>query len=48
MVDDILLNEAQKASAARKSPYVSDSNCEENNLYQIKEISLEETTEKLG
>ena len=42
MVNEILLNE-KKVSAARESPEVLDSDCDENNLYQVEKMRLEDT-----
>ena len=47
VVDEILLNETQKVSAAREAPEFFDSDCDEKNLYQVEKISLEETKGKL-
>ena len=47
MVDEIILNEAQKVSAARVAPDFLESDCDENDLYQFDKMSLEETKEKL-
>ena len=47
MVDKILLNKTQKVSAERESLYILDSDCNENDLYQVEKISLEEAKEKL-
>ena len=47
-MDEILLNETQKVSAAREAPEFLDSDCDGNNLYQVLKISLEETKEKLN
>ena len=41
VVGEILLNETQKLSAVRKAPEFLDSDYDENNLYQVEEISLE-------
>ena len=41
MVDEILLNETQKLSAAREVPEFLDSDCDENDLYQVDKMSLE-------
>ena len=43
IVDEILLNETQKVSAAREAPEFLDSNCDDNGLYQVEKKSLEET-----
>ena len=47
MVDWILLNETKKVSTAREVPEVLDSDYDENYLYQVEKMSLEETEEKL-
>ena len=47
MVDDILINETQKVSAERKAPGFLNSGCNENDLYQVDKISLEESKEKI-
>ena len=46
-VDEILLTENQKVSAAREAPEFLDSDYDENDLYQVYKMSLEETKEKL-
>ena len=46
-MDEILLNETQKVSAARESPTFLDSDCDENDLYQVEKMILEETKDKL-
>ena len=43
MVDEILMNETQKISATREAPEFLDSDYDENNLYQVKMMNLEET-----
>ena len=43
MADEILLHETQKLSAAREAPEVLDSDYDENKLYQVERMSLEET-----
>ena len=43
----MILNEIQKVSADREVPEFSDSDCDENYLYQVEKISLEDTKEKL-
>ena len=43
MVDEILLNETQKVSAAREAPEILDSDYDENDLYQVEKMCLEET-----
>ena len=45
MVDEILLNETQKVSAVKEAPKILDS--DENDIYQVERMSLEETKEKL-
>ena len=40
MVDEILLNETQKVSAARGAPEFLDSDCDEKNLYQAEKMIL--------
>ena len=40
MVDDILLNKTLNVSAAREAPDVLDSDCDENDLYQVERMSL--------
>ena len=47
MVDEILLNETQKVSAAREALAFLDSDCGENDLYQVEEMSLDKTKDKL-
>ena len=47
MVDKILINETQKLSAARKAPEVLGTDCDDNDLYQVEKMSLEETKEKI-
>ena len=46
-MDEILLNETPKVSAAREAPEFLDSDYDENNLYHFDKMSLEETKEKL-
>ena len=46
-VDEILLSENQKVSASREAPEFLDSDYDENDLYQVYKMSLEETKEKL-
>ena len=46
-MDELLLNETQKGSAARGAPKHLDSDFNENYLYQVEETSLEENEEKL-
>ena len=47
MVDEILLHETQKLSAAREAPEFLDSDYEYKNLYQVERVILQETKEKL-
>ena len=47
VVDDILLNETQKVSSAREAPEFLDFDFDENNVYQVGKISLEETKEEI-
>ena len=47
MVDNIIINETQKVSAAREAQEVLNSDCDENDLYQVDEMILVETKEKL-
>ena len=47
MVDEILLNETQKVSAARETPEFLDSGFNEKNIHQVEKISLEENKEKI-
>ena len=42
-MDKILLHETQKLSTARKSSKNLDTDYDENNLFQVERISLEET-----
>ena len=37
----------QKVIAAREAPYFLESDCNENNLYQVEKMSLEDTKEKI-
>ena len=46
-VDEILLNENKKVSAEKEAPAYVESNFDENELYQIDNMSLDETKEKL-
>ena len=46
-MDKILLNETQKLSAVRKAPEFLDSGCDENDIYQVDKMSLEENKNKL-
>ena len=47
MVYEILLNELKKLSAAKEAPELLDSDYDNNDLYHIDKMSLEETKEKL-
>ena len=47
VVDEIILNETQKVSAAREALAFLDSDCGENDLYQVEEMSLDKTKDKL-
>ena len=46
-VDEILLHENEKVSAAREAHENVDSDFDDNKIYQIDNMSLEETKEKL-
>ena len=46
-VDEILINETQKLSAEREAQEFLDSDYDDNNLYQVYKMSLEETKQKL-
>ena len=46
-VDEILINEAQKVSAVREAPEFLDSDYDDNGLYQVDKMRLEETKEKI-
>ena len=46
-VNDIILNETQQFSPARKAKDVLDSDCDENDIYQVEKMCLEDTKEKL-
>ena len=46
-MDEILLHETQKVSAAKEAPEFLESNYDENKLYQFGNISIEDTKEKL-
>ena len=48
MVYEILINEIQKVSSARESQELLDSYYDENNIYQVERISLEETKGNLN
>ena len=43
MVDEIILNETQKVSAAREASENLDYDCDKNDIYQVEKMSLEET-----
>ena len=43
VVDGILLNKTQKVSDVREATEFLDSDCNDNNIYQVYEIILEET-----
>ena len=43
VVDEILLHETQKESAAREALEVLDSNYDDNNLYHLERMGIEET-----
>ena len=47
VVDGILLNETEKGSATSKALQSLDSDYDENNIYRVEKMSLEETKEKL-
>ena len=42
-MDEIILNETQKVSAARVAPEFLESDCDENDRYQVDKMSLEDT-----
>ena len=42
-VNGILLNETQQVSAAREAPDILNSDCDENDLYQVEKMCLEDT-----
>ena len=46
-MDKILLNETQKLSAAREAPEFWDSDYDDNYLYQVERMSLEDNKEKI-
>ena len=46
VVDEILLNETEKVSAESKAPECLDSDYDENNIYRVEKMSLEETKRK--
>ena len=43
---EILINETQKLSAAREAPEFLDSDYDDNDLYQVERMILEEAKEK--
>ena len=45
-VDEILLHETKKVSAAKEAPEVFEYYYDKNKLYQVKNMSLEDTKEK--
>ena len=47
MVDEILLHETQKVSAAMEAPEFLDSDYDENYIYQVERVGLADTKEKL-
>ena len=47
-MDEILLNETQKVSADREAPQFLDYDHDENDLYQVESMSLEDTKENLN
>ena len=42
-----MLNETQKVSGAREAPEFLDLDCDENDIYQVEKINIEETKEIL-
>ena len=45
-MDEILLNETKKVSAVNhKAPYILENDYDENDLYQMENMSLDETKE---
>ena len=46
-MDEILLHENKKVITAKEAPENIQSDFDENNLYQIENMSLEDTKEKL-
>ena len=46
VVDEILLYETKKLTAARGAPEFWDSDYDENDIYQVEKMSLSETKEK--
>ena len=47
-MNEILLHETKKVSAEREAPEFLDSDYDEKNLYQVENMSLEETKENLN
>ena len=45
-MNEILLNETQKVNASRKGPEFLDSDYDDDYIYQIESMSIEETKEK--
>ena len=43
VIDDILLNKTRKGTVAKEAPAFLDSDFDENNLYQVYKMSLENT-----
>ena len=43
MVDEIILHETKKVSAAREAPECLESDYDEDELYQVDRVSLEDT-----
>ena len=46
-MDEILINDTQKLSAAREAPDFLGYDCDENYLYQVEKMSLKDTKEKI-
>ena len=46
-MDEILLHETQKVNSVKEAPEFLESDYDENELYQVENMSLEETKEKL-
>ena len=46
-LDEILLIKNQKVSAVREAPEFQDSDYDEDDVYQVDKMSLEDTKEKL-
>ena len=46
-MDEILLHEIQKLSVAKEAPELLEYDYDENELYQVENMSLEETKEKI-